>query len=260
MATAVFRTARYLQRWLSPIFDPRSVLRSLWALARYPGFLHKYMGYRRISDERVPFVEIYPCLDDQGSKSQSGRGHYFYQDIWALERVLERKPIKHVDIGSRIDGFAGQLSAVCSVEYVDIRPVELGLERFTMREGSLLDLPYDDWTVDSLSCLHVIEHIGLGRYGDPVDPSGSIKAAGELVRVLAQGGRLLLGVPIGQERVAFNAHRILSPLTILDWFSELRLVEFSVVADDGQFRRFAVPNDYLMSDYACGLFLFERDR
>lgn len=167
-------------------------------------------------------------------------------------------PLKQVDIGSRIDGFAGQLSVFSQVEYIDIRPVELGLERFTMVEGSILNLPYADSSIPSISCLHVIGHMGLGRYGDPVDPQGSEKAARELVRVLAKGGWLIVGIPVGLERVAFNAHRIVSLLTVIEWFNELKLVEFSVVTDGGQFRRFAEPRDYIDADYACGLYLFGR--
>lgn len=260
MVSAANRVARMLQRWFAPIMDPRNVFRSLASAVRYPIFLFEYARYRRVSNEHVPLSEIYPCLNDRGSASQSGKGHYFYQDIWALARIIDRRPQKHIDIGSRIDGFAGQLSAACPVEYVDIRPVELGLDGLTMREGSLLSLPYGDRTLDSLSCLHVIEHVGLGRYGDPVDPMGSCKAAAELTRVLAVGGRLVLGVPIGRERVAFNAHRVFSPVTILDWFADLRLVEFSVVTDGGQLKRFDRPDKYLTADYACGLFLFERER
>lgn len=251
---------RSLYRWISPVFDPFSIVRSLVAAARYPAFLFDYVRYRSISAERVPFADIYPCLFDKCSATQSGRGHYFYQDTWALARIMECIPIKHIDIGSRIDGFAGQLSAICDVEYVDIRTVDLGLDRFTMLQGSLLCLPYADRSVDSLSCLHVIEHVGLGRYGDTVNSDGSEAAAKELVRVLAIHGRLLVGIPIGRERVAFNAHRIFSPFTVLKWFGDLRLVEFSVLNDDAIFRRFANPHDYTGSDYACGLFLFERDR
>lgn len=254
----LFRKARMLDRLLSPVIDLRAVARCLGALARYPAFMLEYLRYRRCSDESVPFGDIYPCLHDRGSASQSGRGHYFYQDIWALGRVVERLPEKHVDVGSRIDGFAGQLSAICSVEYIDIRPVELGLENFHMAEGTLLQLPYADRSIPSLSCLHVIEHVGLGRYGDPVTPHGSRKAAQELTRVLAPKGRLLVGIPIGRERVAFNAHRVLSPLTVATWFSELNLVEFSVVTDEGKFRRNSTLEDYVEEEYACGLFLFER--
>jgi len=258
VASWFFRKARGIDRFLSPVIDVRAVSRGFRALASYPAFILEYLRYRKLSDENVPLGDLYPCLHDRDSKSQSGRGHYFYQDIWALSRIVERVPKKHVDVGSRIDGFAGQLSAICSVEYIDIRPVELGLEGFNMLEGSLLQLPYADGLIPSLSCLHVIEHIGLGRYGDPVVPNGSRKAAEELMRVLAPKGRLLVGIPIGRERVAFNAHRVFSPLTVATWFKELNLVEFSVVTDEGQFRRNANLDDYVEEEYACGLFLFER--
>ncbi len=258
MRSRFYRMARIVQRWLAPVVDPFSVIRGIRALYLYPAFLVEYIRYRHQSGENVPVWDIYPCFDDRGSASQSGRGHYFYQDIWALARILERRPVRHVDVGSRIDGFSGQLSAFCAVEYVDIRPVQLGLENFDVIEGSLLQLPYPDRSVASLSCLHVIEHVGLGRYGDPVDPAGSGKAAAELTRILAPGGYLLVGIPIGQERVAFNAHRVFSPLTVTGWFPGLKLVEFSVVDDGGKFRRFAVPEEYGDADYACGLFLFER--
>ena len=260
MRFSSLRLFRSLYRWASPVIDPFRIVSSVLALIRYPAFLLDYIRYCLITDEQVPIADIFPCLADKSSSSQSGRGHYFYQDIWALARIIERIPAKQVDIGSRIDGFAGQLSAVCDVEYVDIRGVDLGLDRFTMLNGSILCLPYPDRSVDSLSCLHVIEHVGLGRYGDPVNPDGSEAAASELCRVLALHGRLLLGIPIGRERVAFNAHRIFSPFTVLNWFAELRLVEFSVVNDAGIFRRFAHPHDYTSADYACGLFMFERDQ
>ncbi len=258
MGSWFFRKARAVDRVLSPVIDARAVSRGLRALLHYPTFILEYLRYRMLSDEHVTLGDLYPCLHDRDSKSQSGRGHYFYQDIWALSRIVERMPKKHVDVGSRIDGFAGQLSAICPVEYIDIRPVELGLKGFNMLEGSLLQLPYADGLIPSLSCLHVIEHVGLGRYGDPVVAHGSRKAAEELIRVLAPKGCLLVGIPIGRERVAFNAHRVFSPFTVAGWFRDLNLVEFSVVTDEGQFRRNANLNDYIKQEYACGLFLFEQ--
>ncbi|MBK8696763.1 MAG: DUF268 domain-containing protein [Deltaproteobacteria bacterium] len=122
----------------------------------------------------------------------------------------------------------------------------------------LLSLPFADRSVPSLSCLHVIEHIGLGRYGDPLDPDGSLKALAELQRVVAPGGDFYLGVPIGRERVCFNAHRVLSPQTVLRALGELSLVEFSAVNDAGDLVRDARPEDFAKADYSCGLFHFTR--
>ena len=258
VANWFFRKARGIDRFLSPVIDIRGVSRGFGALVRYPKFILEYIRYRIWSDENVPLGDLYPCLHDLDSASQSGRGHYFYQDIWALSRIVERMPEKHVDVGSRIDGFAGQLSAILPVEYIDIRPVELSLENFNMLVGSLLALPYAKHSISSLSCLHVLEHVGLGRYGDPMIPHGSRMAAEELIRVLAPQGHLFIGIPIGRERVAFNAHRVFSPLTVASWFSELNLVEFSIVTDEGLFRRNANLEDYFGEEYACGLFLFKR--
>jgi hypothetical protein len=249
---------RLAYRLLSPIINPLELINGFKTFFKYPGFFIQYINYRRRTSETVPFVELYPCLKDNTSASQSGRGHYFYQDIWAIGRIVESVPKKHVDVGSRIDGFAGQLSTICEVEYIDLRPVNVQLAQFKMVEGSVTHLPYLDKSIPSISALHVIEHVGLGRYGDHINYQGSRLAARELARVLAVDGRLLVGVPIGKERVAFNAHRIFSPNTILEYFQELQLIEFSVITDNGKFVRFANPSDYVSSDYACGLYHFTR--
>lgn len=222
-----------------------------------PRFLSQWHEYKKKSlEERVRLWDLYPCLNEKSSDSQSGKGHYFYQDIWALRKIASSGVRKHVDVGSRIDGFAGQCSVICEIEFVDIRPVDLGLENFSMRQGSLLSLPYDDGSLESLSCLHVLEHIGLGRYGDDLDPDGSRKAALELKRVLATGGSLYLGAPIGRERVCFNAHRIFNPLTLLDFFKGLTLISFSAVNDNGYYEKNVLPEQFVSAKYSCGLLHF----
>jgi len=224
----------------------------------FPFFL-QLMRYKKCSPrEKIPLKDLHPCLRENNSESQSGKGHYFYQDIWALQKVALHKPRKHVDIGSRIDGFAGQCSALCTVEFLDIRPVDLGLPNFSMTRGDILSLPYGDDSIVSLSSLHVIEHVGLGRYGDPLDPQGSQKAAAELCRVLTPGGNLYVGVPLGRERVCFNAHRIFSPDTIAAFFSSLDLVSLSGVNDEGFFLEKASFADFYSAEYACGLFHFTK--
>ena len=242
-----------------PITNPKNIILGLKNIFGYHSFFADFFKYKKISkSEKVNFFDIYPCLNDATPISQTGKGHYFYQDIWALSKVAKSSVSKHIDIGSRIDGFAGQCSAICEVEFLDFRPVDLGLDNFKMKQGSILELPYEDNSISSVSCLHVIEHIGLGRYGDPMDPSGSIKSAKELVRVLSNGGNLYIGVPIGRERVAFNAHRIFSPKTIKDFFSELKLVEFCAVNDSGYFVKNASFADFVSADYSCGLFHFKK--
>ena len=258
---------RQVYRWVRRVLDPIvkvnvwTVVRCLANIPRYGLFLRDFVRYRSMSRaEQIRFVDLYPFLDDREYGSWTGKGQYFYQDIWALRKVRESGVTHHVDVGSRIDGFTGQCSAICAVEFVDLRKVELRLPDLSVREGDILHLPYDDQSIESLSCLHVLEHIGLGRYVDAMNPEGSREGARELTRVLAPGGSLYLGIPIGRERVAFNAHRFFSTKTILNFFQGLHLEEFSAITDDDVFVRNASLQDFENANDSCGLFHFTRRR
>jgi SAM-dependent methyltransferase len=225
-----------------------------------PGYVRYLRDRRRYvglpGAEPLRWRDAYPQVHDRLPSSPYDQ-HYFFQDTWAANRVAERRPQRHVDVGSRVD-YVGFLTAICEVEFVDIRPLDVDLPRLTCVEGSLLELPYADRSVDSVSCLHVAEHVGLGRYGDPLDPSGTRKAAVELQRVVSPGGQLLFSLPVGRPRVCFNAHRIHSPSAVVEMFDELRLEEFSGVDDTGRFARERSVAELEQSVYACGMFRFVR--
>ena len=183
--------------------------------------------------------------------------HYFYQGVWAFKLIQASGTPDHVDVGSCVR-FVGMLTAITRVTFIDIRSLIVNLENFDSKPGSILALPFSDNSVASLSCLHVAEHIGLGRYGDPLDPEGTKKAARELARVLAPTGDLYFSVPVGRPCVCFNAHRIHSPQQILDYFYDLELVRFSGVDDRGNFGQDMAPGDLADAAYACGLFHFTK--
>jgi SAM-dependent methyltransferase len=222
--------------------------------ARYLG---EWRHYRTLPGaEPLRLREAFPKLADRSATSPFD-SHYFYQDVWAAQHIAERRPAQHVDVGSRVD-LVGFLTAVCPVVFVDIRPLEAEVEGLRSVAGSVLDLPFPDRSVTSLSCLHVAEHIGLGRYGDPLDPHGSRRAASELQRVLAPGGELLLSLPVGRPRVNFNAHRVHAPEQIAGFFDELTLEEFAGVDDFGRFARHRVLDELADSNYACGMYRLRR--
>jgi len=52
------------------------------------------------------------------------------------------------------------------------------------------------------------EHDGLGRYGDPLNVNGDLRAMAEMKIILKPGGILFLAVPCGLDKIAWNAHRI----------------------------------------------------
>lgn len=201
-------------------------LRWVVGLFRLAGFAAEYRQFRRLN-QGGPFAlrgaDIFPCLSDRTATTPV-EPTYFLQDAWFARRIAEQRPASHVDIGSSAKSMA-LVAQFVPVTLVDIRPVEIELERFSFLAGSVLALPFKDGSVSSLSSLCVIEHIGLGRYGDPVDARGSEKAAAELCRVLAPGGDLYVSVPVDAEcRIYFNAHRAFTRDYLLSLFPGLALV------------------------------------
>lgn len=206
--------------------------------------------------ERLRLLDSLPKLADRLATTPYD-SHYLFQDTWAAQRVAEWAPERHVDVGSRVD-YACFLTAVTQVSFVDIRPLAATIEGLEPIAGSILELPFEDQSLQSVSCLHVVEHIGLGRYGDPLDPSGSRRAMAELQRVVAPGGLLLFSTPVGHPRVCFNAHRVHDPREIRDIFGELELLEFAGVDDSGEFRRHRQVKEFVGAAYSCGMYHLRR--
>jgi SAM-dependent methyltransferase len=235
-------------------------MRAIRAVAAGPGavrYLRDRSAYRALPEaEPLRWRDAFPKVADRVMTSPYD-SHYLFQDTWAAQRIAERRPARHVDVGSRVD-YVSFLTAITKVTFVDIRPLTAQIEGLESIGGSVLEMPFEDRSVDSLSCLHVAEHIGLGRYGDPLDPAGSRKAMDELARVVAPGGHLLFSLPVGRARVCFNAHRVHDPRDVRARFGELELVEFAGVDDTGAFRRNLSPADLAAQSYACGMYHLRR--
>ena len=245
---------RVIKRWVRPLI--KTNIRK--GLVQYCKFFRDWWSYRK-KDGAEPILlgDTYPQLFDNIQTFSVG-GHYFYQDVWALTKIHLSGVDVHVDVGSN-SVFVGFLSVVTNVEFVDIRPLNAPyLKNFKSISGSILDMPYETGSLQSISCLHVAEHIGLGRYGDCLDPFGTKKAATELSRCLAKGGNLYFSLPVGKARVCFNAHRIHSPSQILSYFPNLKLVEFSVYDDEKRLIENANVELYENAKYACGMFQFTK--
>jgi hypothetical protein len=224
---------------------------------RYVRFIREWRQYSRLQRaEPLQFENSYPVLADRTDTTPVDI-HYFYQAVWAMERIARVKGNIHVDVGSEV-GFVGMLTTHLPVLFIDIRPLSAKLPYMTSLSGSVLNLPLATQSIGSLSCLHVAEHVGLGRYGDPLNPLGTRLACEELIRVLSPGGNLFFSTPVGRTRVCFNAHRIHMPQEILSFFDGLELVEFSAVDDRGQLVLDIRPEQMMTANYGCGLFWFRR--
>lgn len=245
--------ARLLKRWALAFVTPRPLV-GVFYLLRYFGDWRRFS--RSPGATRLAFADAYPCLTDWVPATPFDP-HYFHQGAWLARHLARKPPDLHIDAGSSVM-MLSVASAWVTTVFVDVRPLRAGISGLLPIAGTLASLPFADRSIASLSCLHVIEHVGLGRYGDPIDPHGAHKAAGELARVLAPGGRLYLSTPVGRERVCFNAHRVFSPETVRDWFSNFELAEFAFVDDTGVFQTPESLAAAALCEYGCGMFVFER--
>lgn len=237
-------------------------------LRHYPTLkaeLRELQRQAKASSHDIPITKINPYPHEKQQQSGTARGHYFHQDLLIARRIHANNPERHVDIGSRVDGFVAHVAAFRDIEVLDIRPQDSAIQNIRFRQADLMSLPPDmEGYCDSLSCLHAIEHFGLGRYGDPVDFEGHVKGLDTLYRILSPGGTLYLSCPIGPQRIEFNAHRVFSIsylLKLLD--GHFRLHAFSFVDDNGDLHEnVELTEQNLATDcgchYGCGIFELEK--
>lgn len=200
----------------------------------------------------MKWQERYPILNERTSTTYF-EPHYTFHPAWAARILKIIDPKQHIDISSSLQ-FITLVSAFIPIEFYDYRPVDIDLSGLHCGKSDLTNLPFEAGSIESLSCMHVVEHIGLGRYGDKLDPDGDLKAIKELKRVLAPGGNLLFVVPVGQARVQFNAHRIYDPVDLLEKFKGWELMDFSLVDDQGRFWFKTSISQAKDLYYGCGCF------
>lgn len=195
----------------------------------------------------------------EDTRTTSFDRHYVYHPAWAARILHKLDPRVHVDIGSSLF-FVSVLSAFLRTEFYDYRPVQIRMDGIETASADLTALHFEDRSIDSLSCMHVVEHVGLGRYGDRLDPNGDMKAMSELQRVLSPGGSLLFVVPVGRPRLRFNALRIYSCEQIIEGFPELELAEFALIPERGPegWIAGATAEQVAAEEHGCGCFWFQR--
>jgi len=186
--------------------------------------------------------------------------HYLYHMAWAMKVLGEIKPEQHTDISSFLY-FPVMLAGFIQVKYYEYRPADLFVENLECKHADLKSLPFEDNSISSLSCMHTVEHIGLGRYGDEIDPSGDTTSMNELERILAPGGDLLFVVPVGKPRIQFNAHRIYSYNMIVEQFKNLNLLQFGLISmiDQHSGIKYNVSAEEVDKEVmGCGCFWFRK--
>lgn len=237
--------------------DLRKLFRSLRGVPRY------VMNWVEFSRQYSGRINFFPCLHDWYEEGGTTKNEYFWQDLYVARKIYSANPQKHIDVGSRVDGFVAHVASFRDIEVIDIRPVTSKIPGVTFKQADLMANNFSlSSQCDSLSCLHALEHFGLGRYGDPIDAQGYVKGLANMTMLLKAGGTFYLATPIGRERVEFNAHRVFNPKSLLQvaeshgcslagfaWFTQ----------DDGLTESEAFSADIAMlseRSYSLGIFTF----
>jgi hypothetical protein len=242
-----------------------------WASVRgAPAFFRDLMTFRKTYKGRLV---LNPYLGDRFKEGGSARNEYFWQDLLVAQKIFRAQPRRHIDIGSRIDGFVAHIASFRSIEVFDIRQLSMEIPGVIFKQADLMSpnsvanfCNDGRGYCDSLSCLHAIEHFGLGRYGDPVNPLGYRQGIENLSKFLELGGSLYLSTPVGQERVEFNANWVFNPRTIVDVANSvgLNLYELTVLDQQGGHETLSTPTrlnlDELSKEhYRLGIFHFIKE-
>jgi hypothetical protein len=247
----------------------KNIIKKVYKLLNFIGFdlikffnlffiikvIKNYITFKKLGGKSNKFQLI---LGQHKSLSGNIDKHYFNQDIRVANLIFEKKPEKHVDIGSRIDGFVSHIASFRKLEVFDIRKNIINNKNIEFKNINLqsLEKSYYNYS-DSVSCLHTIEHLGLGRYGDDIDPHGYKKAFLNLINLTKQSGTLYVSFPIAKiSRVEFNAHRVFNPLEIFKWSKNFDLISFDYIDDNGYLKENIdiKTENFDNLNYGCGIY------
>lgn len=208
------------------------------------------------TNSEFPLYRNFPCLNDRNDAAGFVGNPYFQQDLYVAKRIFHHQPIKHVDVGSRIDGFVAHVAVYREIEVFDIRPMDILIENICFKQADITDeanIPMD--YCDSISCLHALEHFGLGRYGDQIDPDGHLKGFRNITKILKTGGIFYFSVPMGIQRIEFNAHRVFGmPYLMKLVTKEFDIASFAYIDDQAILHEKVELNGENIADsFGCNL-------
>ncbi len=226
-------------------------------LRRKRGTFKYLMDMRKFVKSGGGISYLYPVLSQDIEQAGTASGHYFHQDLLVASLIHNANPDTHIDVASRVDGFVAHVAAFRPIKVIDVRPLSgCGHNNIGFMQADLMDFDSKlNGITDSLSCLHALEHFGLGRYGDPINPDGHLIGFKNLHKMLKPDGKLYISFPIGRNAVYFNAHRVFDPCEILSWANGLfKLERFDYVDDKGDLHKNQSLETPPVLHYGCGIY------
>jgi Caenorhabditis protein of unknown function, DUF268 len=240
-------------------FDPRATVR---AIVELPLYLKNLRHFRKSFRGTL---HLRPSLHDRRETAGAVGSEYFWQDLCVAQKIFTAKPARHVDVGSRIDGFVAHLASFRALEVLDVRPMRVKIPNVSFMQADMMRPAAGLLGMTpSLSCLHALEHFGLGRYGDPINVDGHLEGLRGLASLLARDGILYLGCPTGKYRVDFDSHRVLDPVQIVEFARGVGLLVESLVTctSEGLFEETGISSDRLRElarrKYSLCVYIFRK--
>ena len=209
-------------------------------------------------------LSFFPILGENKMNAGSVEDHYFIQDLYVSQSIFSQQPENILDVGSRIDGFVSNVASFRKIDIVDIRPLSLKIKNINFKRLDItknISKIYNQYTC--VTSLHAIEHFGLGRYGDKIDPEGHLKGIKNIYKILKKSGILYLSFPFGPNRIEFNAHRVFSLSYIEPKLTEFfEIIEFSYIDDQNTFHQdIKLDSGYSNNfncNYGCAIFKLKK--
>lgn len=167
-------------------------------------------------------------------RNEQGEEPYMYGSNWILKAVekygIQNKRV--AVIGSLVPWIEAILlnnnNVVTTVEY-NVPDVDYP----NLSAISYWDFQKTENQYDCVVTYSSVEHSGLGRYGDPLDPDADLKTMSDIHRNLTKNGTLIWGAPVGHDAVVWNAHRIYGNVRLpllFNGFSELEWIDVNKTA------------------------------
>lgn len=167
-------------------------------------------------------------VGDASADSTEFFDHYDAFAFWVAARLAGSPRRRILDVGS-----AKMMCAMLSAQH-EVTSYVLAdcLDRFSavryVRHDIADRLPAADGTFDCFTSSAALQLVGLGRYGDRLDPDCLPRFVGELDRVMTPAADLFVSMCLGPDLLAFNNSWLLSEETIRRIFVGWKLEEIVV--------------------------------
>jgi hypothetical protein len=109
----------------------------LVSFTNLPKYISQARSFRRLGGK---ITHRFPILFEYDEQAGRASGHYFHQDLLVASFVYQANPARHIDVGSRIDGFVAHVASFRGIEVMDVRDLgSTGHENISFLKANLME-------------------------------------------------------------------------------------------------------------------------